>query len=725
MPEKIYQIGKVNLNEGLFMKKILKNKIVILFSVIVVIAVSLFAGISGQEKMLTNAVMVAVQKLHYNPKTLNDKFSEEVFRKYLDQLDYGKRFFLQSDIEHLAKYKFEIDNELRKAEADFYEEADKIFMQRVNQVNDFYQEILAEPFDYFRRDSLETDYDKSAYCNSSEELYNRWEKILQYQTTVKYINLAEEGNKIKEKNAENIDTKTRYLVNGTLIDSLEAKARKKIAERTKRVLNYYLKKTEEERYADYLNSVIAVFDPHSNYFPPKDKEDFDIRMTGKFEGIGASLSQENGYTKVEEIIPGSASFRQGELQPQDIILKVAQGDEEAVDVVDMPLRDVVKLIRGKKGTEVRLTVKKPDNSIVIIPIIRDEVILEETYAKAAVINRAHKDIGYIQLLKFYRDFNNNNARNATKDIKAALKMMDKTDGLILDLRNNGGGALTDAIDIAGLFIESGPIVQVKGRENRKKVYQDSDPAVYYQGPLVVLVNKFSASASEILAAALQDYNRAVIIGSSQTFGKGTVQTIFDLNRLLPFNFGNDKGIGALKITFQKFYRANGGSTQAKGVASDIVLPDVYDYMEVGESKLDFALPWDTTQVLNFKKWHFSKHWLDKLREKSRKRIEKNKAFKMVEKYSDDMKKAKENSLKSLHIESIIADQTETGNDSKKIDKFATEMKDAKISFIEYHQRNKSDDDDKKMEEWFKNIKKDIYIREATNVLFDMFKEKIN
>ncbi|MCK5075385.1 MAG: PDZ domain-containing protein, partial [Calditrichia bacterium] len=502
----------------------------IIISLTVMFVFNMNADISKHQKLVTHVLLSTIKSQHYNPADINDDFSKKVFKQYIERLDYGKRFFLQSDIEQLKKFEFEIDNELRQITDEFYSAANEIFYQRVNEVNEFYKEILEKPFNYDLSDSLQTDYEKLDYCNSKEELYNRWSKILQYQTAFRYLEIVDSKLKVKENDVEKEDEKISYLTNEKLYEESEVKARGKIAKRTKRVFDRIIKKTEEEKYAEYLNAVTNVFDPHTSYFPPKDKEDFDIRMTGKFEGIGASLSQEDGYTKVNSIIPGSASYRQGELKQEDIILKVAQGEEEPVDVVDMPLREVVKLIRGKKGTEVCLTVRKPDMNIVVIPIIRDEVVLEETYAKAVTIKNNGKKIGYIQLLNFYRDFSDNKARNATSDIRAAIEHMDNVDGLVLDLRNNGGGALPDAIDIAGLFIETGPIVQVREKNGRKKVYRDNDPAVYHTGPLIILINQFSASASEILAAALQDYGRAVIVGSPHTYGKGTVQVMLDLDR---------------------------------------------------------------------------------------------------------------------------------------------------------------------------------------------------
>ena len=341
----------------------------------------------------------------------------------------------------------------------------------------------------------------------------------------------------------------------------------------------------------YLNSITTIYDPHTAYFPPQDKENFDIAMSGQLEGIGARLTSKGGFIVVAEIVPGSACWRQGQLKVGDKILKVGQGDEEPIDITDMRTDHAVKYIRGKKGTEVRLTVKQVDGSVITIPIIRDIVILEETYTKSAVIDNK----GYINLPKFYADFSGNGGRDCSDDVKnEILKLKEEgVEGIILDLRNNGGGSLQDVVEMAGLFIKEGPIVQVKAKVGKPRVYSDTDESVYYDGPLVVMVNTYSASASEILAAAMQDYGRAVIVGGSPTtFGKGTVQRAFDLDGFVSEAYDEIKPLGALKLTLQKFYRIDGGTTQLKGVTPDIILPDTWSYLNVGEKDQEFPIPWD-------------------------------------------------------------------------------------------------------------------------------------
>ncbi|RZK27879.1 MAG: tail-specific protease, partial [Hymenobacter sp.] len=360
-----------------------------------------------------------------------------------------------------------------------------------------------------------------------------------------------------------------------------------------------------ETLANYANTIANTYDPHTEYFAPKDKEEFDYQLTGRLEGIGATLREKDGLIYIEEIVPGSASFRQGQLKKGDAILRVAQGATEPVSIEGWHTAKAVTLIRGKKGTEVRLTVKKPDGSTKIIPIIRDVVINEETYAQSAIINDpSGKKIGYLRLPGFYADFNNNGGRSSADDVKKELAKLNAegAQGIVFDLRTNGGGSLTDAVEMAGLFMPSGPMVQVHDSRGVTNVLNDKDPRVQYTGPLVVLVNKYSASASEILAAAVQDYKRGIIMGSTSTYGKGTVQRVVDLDETLPAELNALKPFGSLKFTMQKFYRVTGASTQFKGVASDIVLPDVYSYLDQGEKESDYPLKWDEIKPASFRPW---------------------------------------------------------------------------------------------------------------------------
>ena len=484
-----------------------------------------------------------------------------------------------------------------------------------------------------------------------------------------------------------------------------------------------------DRLTIYINAITNTYDPNTAWLPPKDKANFDIAFSGQLEGIGAQLQEKDGYIRIVRIIPGSASWRQGQLKAKDIILKVGQGTGEAVDVVDMRIDDAVKLIRGKKGTEVRLTVKKLDGSIIVIPIIRDVVILEATYAKSALVGRNDLPalkIGYIHLPKFYADFNNKGGRNCAEDIKKELIKLkeEDVDGIILNLRNNRGGSLDDAVKMAGLFIEKGPIVQIKSRTGKPHILRDRDPMVYYDGPLIIMVNSFSASASEILAAAIQDYKRGVIIGSAATFGKGTVQRLINLDGYLPKDHGDVKSLGTLKLTTQKFYRIDGGATQLKGVYPDIILPDAYSYIDIGAKELEFAMPWDEILPAEFELWKPEakrSNNIDKLKKKSGSRIKNNLTFKLIIENAERFKKQRDKTIYSLNL-SVFKDELKKVNEeAKRYNRIQKEIPELNIHSTKSDLSVIQSDSSKiqRTQTWHVTLKKDAYLFEAMAVINDM------
>jgi carboxyl-terminal processing protease len=472
----------------------------------------------------------------------------------------------------------------------------------------------------------------------------------------------------------------------------------------------------------FVNAIANSYDPHTEYFPPKEKANFDIQMTGRLEGIGATLSERDGQIKVAEIVPGSASYRQGELKAGDIILKVAQGKEEPVSVEGMRLDNAVQLVRGKKGTEVRLTVKKPDASIKVISIIRDIVIIEDTYAQSALIN-GEKPVGYIKLPGFYADFDNKGGRNSADDVRKEIEKLKKQNiqGLILDLRNNGGGSLQDAVTMAGLFIERGPVVQVETSGAAPTILEDRDPQVQYDGPLVIMVNQFSASASEILAAAIQDYKRGVIVGSAGTFGKGTVQQVFNLDNVLPSEFNSFKPFGSLKLTTQKFYRVNGGATQLRGVTPDILLPDMYSYIEQGEKDQDYPLPWDEIKPARYQPWNHQPNFT-KLKTNSTNRVSNNANFKVVTELAQKMKKQSDMTNRSLKLSTFLAENKKSKADAKRYEEIEKGSTPMKIESLKVDLDRLGADTTKQAvaKTFIKNLKKDIYLTEASNIIKDQW-----
>ncbi len=565
---------------------------------------------------------------HFSHELLDDNLSRKAFDLYLRQLDPRKRFLLQSDVQQLNAFATHIDDELSRGKIILADAGMTLLNDRIRQVEKLIDPILDHGFDFDNKETLETDSKKLEFAENVEKLKDRWRLSLKMQILDSYFDILEAKGKEQPELLKNIHPKNHPA---------ELKeAIKKVRESTHRALNRLAQQSRQDHYDRYFDAVARAFDPHSDYMPPTSKEDFDIQMSGSLEGIGALLREDEGLIKVIRIIPGSAAEKQGQLQAEDTILAVAEKNGEPVDIAEMRIREAVSHIRGPKGTEVRLTVQKPDGSKRIIPIIRDVVQIEETYVKSAVVKSGKSAIGYLRIPSFYRDFaaqsNGKESRNVSDDTKAELVKLkrQKINGLILDLRNNGGGALTDAVQISGLFLSGGPVVQVKDSQGGIRVLEDEDTDVAYSGPLIVLVNQFSASASEILAAALQDYGRAFIIGGEHTHGKGTVQAMMDMNKNLPLlHLQKYDDLGALKLTIQKFYRVNGGSTQFKGVEPDLVVPSMFDYLETGEKNMDYSLPWDQVEHVDYVKWRGDRFTKEQVRQAGKQWAEGNPAFKKI------------------------------------------------------------------------------------------------
>lgn len=672
-----------------------------------------------KDKILIKLVAQSLKDGHYQKLNIDNNFSEDVFETYINRLDYTKKFLLKSDIDKLSKYKHEIDDELENLSFEFFDFSIEIINKRIVDAESYFEEILEKPFNFTKDETIELDSKKVKFCDNKNKLKDSWRKALKYQTMVK----LEIAIKLQKDAKENKDT----IIEEKSFETMEKDARAKVLKAQKDWFKRMKKLEKNDRLSVYINSITNTYDLHTGYFPPKDKEDFDISMSGKLEGIGAQLTERDGYIKVAEIVPGSASWKQGELEAGDLIIKVAQGEEEAVDVVDMRLDKAVKLIRGKKGTEVRLTVKKIDGRIQIISIIRDVVNIEETYAKSVVLSSANSKskIGYIDLPKFYVDFEDRFGRNCSDDIEKELKKLnnDNVDAIIFDLRNNGGGSLRDAVDIAGFFIKKGPIVQVKSRTGYPQVLNDTDPKIQFDKPVVFLVNVFSASASEILAAALQDYDRAIIIGSPSTFGKGTVQRFFDLDDYLTSYYSDIKPLGAIKLTTQKFYRINGDATQLKGVIPDIILPDLYSNLELGEKDQDFALKWDETIPVDFEKWDKPINNVNNIISRSNKRVNENPVFNVIEEKSKSLKDEKDKTERTLNLKKYIAKQEKLEIESEKFDDLLKLENDLSVFALTTDAKESANDSiaKERAEKWYKNLKKDIYLEEAFYVAEDVLK----
>jgi len=670
-----------------------------------------------KEKVLMEILTKSLDKGHFEAMKVDKNMSEKVYKLYLESLDYSKRYLIKDDIEKLEKYKYKLDEEIKVPKFDFFDMSVQMINQRIKETESIYQEILDKPFDFEKNETFETDPAKMDFPKNEKERVERWRQLLKYQTMVKLNDLLTiQENAVKDKD-------TTYKVQD--FKELEIKAREKVKTDYKELYRRLYQIDEKDRLDAYINAYIGSYDPHSEYMQPKEKETFDMRMSGQLEGIGAQLIDQNGYIKVASIIPGSPSWKQGELKAGDIILKVAQANAEPKSIVDMRIDDAVQLIRGKKGTEVRLTIKKPDASIKEIKIIRDIVIIEETFAKSAIIKLqgSSKRYGYIYLPSFYVDFNDRNGRHCSTDVDIEIEKLkkDDIDGIILDLRNNGGGSLPDVVDMTGLFIKDGPVVQVKSRGGAPYILKDNDSRIQYDGELLIMVNTLSASASEIMAAAMQDYGRAIIVGAPTTYGKGTVQRIIDLDEFVSDNYSDVKPLGALRLTTQKFYRINGGATQLKGVVPDVILPDIYGAVDIGEKDLQNVIPWDEIAPVNYSKWALPTSNLTEVKASSEARVNKSSTFQLVKENAQRMLKQKDLTKYSLNLKAYRQEQEKINAEAKKYEKMLEAKTNLDVLSIKEDLVKEASDTNKiaSSNNWHAELKKDAYLEEAVNILQDV------
>ena len=667
-----------------------------------------------KDKLLLDLITYVLEKGHYEPKELNDEFSVNVFKDFIDVIDPTKRYFMASDLAEFEKYKFQIDDEIKNTDITFFNVVYERLMQRMEDAKEIYKEVLATPFDYNENESINIEYDEEEFAASRKDLKERWRKQLKYATLGTYDSKITHMEKELGEDADDHDHSAHT----------PEEAEKEARESTEATLDEFFDFVDDlERkdwFVQYINTIVDEFDPHTFYFAPEEKEKFDTSMSGKFEGIGARLQKKAEGAKIVEIISGGPVWRDQRLEVGDEIIKVGQNGEEPINIVGMRLDDAIKLIKGEKGTIVDLTVRKVDGSLEEVSLTRDVVELEESYAKSATIIKDNDKFGIINLPKFYVDFEDYSERNAATDVAKEVERLKEegVEGLILDLRDNGGGSLKTVVEMAGLFIKDGPIVQVRSKDKNKDVYDDKDERIQWDGPLVILVNELSASASEILAAAMQDYKRAIVIGSSQTFGKGTVQNVIPLNNMLRSNEHGD--LGAIKITTQKFYRINGGSTQLEGVKSDIVVPDKYSYIDLGERDQSNPLGWDKITPANYKIWDGYIDY-DKTISDSKKRMAANPQIKLIEENAKWLKSEQDETEISLNYTTY---KEEKDKDKEQSDFFKklTDY-DSKLTFqsLGYEQELFTQDSvlREKRNRWHKNLAKDVYVEEAVNVLEDL------
>ena len=650
-----------------------------------------------KEKVLLEIVKYVVERGHYNSIDLDDNFSVKIFDDFISKLDPQKRFFTVNDIRQLNRYKYKIDDQIKNYQLEFFEETYKTYNQRVSDAKLFVDKVFETDFDFSENEFIDLNNDSIPFSIGKNQLFERWRKQIKYSV---------------------LDIVTqRYSSDSLDFNEIKINAISTVKKNTNDFFDYANELDRDDWFSVFVNSFVSQFDPHTFYFKPDDKEKFDVSISGKFDGIGARLSKADGNVKIVDVIIGGPVWRDKLLDVGDVILAVGQGDDELVSIYGMKLDDSIKLIKGPAGTVVTLRVKKIDGQIQDVKIKRDEVELEETFAKSTVISKNDNNYGYISLPKFYADFDNYKNRNSANDVKNEIIKLKNNgiQGLILDLRNNGGGSLQTVVEMTGLFIEKGPVVQVKSIGNRKKVLYDRDPQVYWDGPLVLLINEMSASASEIISAALQDYNRAIIIGSEKSFGKGTVQNIIDLNRFIS---NTDYDMGALKVTTDIFYRINGESVQLEGVQSDIIIPDSYMYIFNGERDEKNPIKWDKIGPATYTKWNKYSDKFNYVKDQINKKLDQNKLINNIydrAQWIRNQQNLKNVPLNIVEYKKYQKNQKQKASQFDNISKYQNELSfnllKAEKPFI-----NANRELFEARAKWHESLSKDIFIDQAVNAL---------
>jgi len=685
-------------------------------------------GIGGNPptkyERILHSVGEYLANVHYSPKPIDDKFSTEVFKKYLKEVDAEKDIFLQADVDNLkGRYSTKIDDEiLGSTPIQFVPAVTEVYRKRLAETEAIYKDILSHPFDFNKDEDFNQNYDEIKFPVSDADRREAWRKRLKYLTLERYAELVDqqESNKSKPgfvaKSTEDLEKDAR---------ARSLKVMDRIYERLK------IKETDDDRFNMFVQCIVQSMDPHTDYFPPVEKRYFDEQMSGHFFGIGASLSYDDGNIKISSLVTGSPAWKSGKVGVGDIIQKVAQGNGEPVDMSGYFTEDAIKIIRGQKGTEVRLWLKKPDGTVQMVSLIRDEIVQDElTFARSAIVNSPRGKIGYIYLPEFYADFDNPKGSRCSIDVaKEIFKLKEqKVDGIVLDLRDNGGGSLYDVVQMAGYFVEQGPIVQVRDRDGKPSIIPDHDKTVLYDGPFAVMVNELSASASEIFAAAIQDYHRGVIIGSTSTYGKGTVQRPYGLDKNLGFLDANSE-LGTLKLTLQKFYRVNGGSTQLRGVTSDIVLPDIYpdiyEYSKIREKDNPDALPWDTIPKADYNTWRYA-YDVNNIRGLSNERLRTNTSFHQI-RQDEEWLSSIQDKVYPLSLKKYQEEQKKVKETVKQLQNLSKLPDGSQLNVAALPQDAHKYDDDKnkadRFQAWLKDRKSDLWLGEAVNVMDDMIAQK--
>ncbi|WP_276483113.1 carboxy terminal-processing peptidase [Paraflavitalea pollutisoli] len=654
-----------------------------------------------------------LQHIHYAPKTLDDKFSQQVFKSYLEQLDKDKRFFLHEDIQQFKKYERQLDDEMKGKVVQFYKVVNKTFVQRLKESETMLDELMKQPFKFTTPEVYNSNTDKLDYCKNTDDLKSRWRNYLKFQVLSNYEDL--------------LDINTRDTASKLTDVQLEEKARQTILRIEKRFIEN-LKKltTDEEAFNTYVNSITNLYDPHSNYFLPVDRREFQESLSGVYYGIGALLSDMKGMIGIGELMIGGPAWKSGLVEKGDVIVKVAQQGGKPVDVAGMAMSDVIKLTRGQQGTAVTITFRKTDGSLKDVTLKREALQLDDTFVKSAIIEDSVK-LGYISFPKFYTDFGDANGRSCAADMARELARLQQENvkGIIIDIRDNIGGSLGEVINMLGLFIKEGPVVQVKGPSGEPYVSRVRGKAALYEGPLVVLVNEMSASAAEIFAGAIQDYHRGIIVGSSSTYGKGSVQRPFGIGDTRMGNSDPNTDLGTLHVTLQKYYRITGAATQLKGVAPDVLLPGIYEPYKMQEKNNPTALAWDTIQAVPFAQLD-EQGVINKTVALAGQRMQQDTVLisltknlrwmqnrngiypLQLDKYRDD-EKAVQNKVSAIRKQLVSAKPMGVKN--------TTDMEESLKSKEQFkNDSNKA---------WIGSLKRDLFLSEAVYVMYDYLKQATN
>lgn len=678
---------------------------------------------NDDEKMQT--IMVSVKNtlsyLHYSPKAINDAYSKDVYKHYFELVDPAKRYFLQSDMDEFSKHETKLDDYINVGDLTFYKLTIDRLYQRVDEIDKITQDIFSKPINLQEDESLVLEPKTKKFPANKQEQYNEWKKYIKYNILQEIESMNSKEQAQKEKKDSVVAHKLQDTIKLKVLtpDEKLKKATEEVKDLVKETFTRFKKRKKMDWFTVYMNSYTEVFDPHTNYYSPKDKEDFDTQFAGKIIGIGALIQEKKGYLYLGDLTIGAPAWKSKQLSAGDKILKVkSKPKEDAVNVVGMLSDEAVRLIRGEKGTPVTLTVQKKDGTIKEVTMIREEVAIEDTFARSIVVNAANgKKYGFINLPSFNADFENAKGRNASDDIKNEIVKLkgQGIEGIVLDLRNNGGGSLTEVGDIMGLFMNAGPYVQVKDGNGKINTLKNKNETPIWTGPLIIMQNELSASASEILAGAMQDYGRGVVLGSPQSFGKGTVQTFVDLNRFL----NTEDDFGSLKLTIQKFYRITGESTQRKGIESDIKMKDFFTYAEIGERYDDYALAWDKVPSATFQKQNYFE--IKALEAKSAARMEKNTNYQLLlesAQWREKLDKEESITLNINKFNALMKDRKAQIEKFKSLTKFENGLKFTMYP-SEIEREKKDEAFKKKSEMWIKNLKKDLYLQEAMNIMSEM------